>query len=98
MARIIEIWRKPAAAGLPVRYTVGNNPVLASGDSVDDVIVSAIDYRETGALAGKRLNAPVFVIDFEDSFIQRFIPVGEIIDIAYETKEAEKVKTPALEA
>lgn len=99
MAGIIEIWRREGATGMPVRFTVGNPPFLADGEVMaDGPIVRRIDFRETGAMAGKRLDQPVFVIDFEESHIQRFIPSEEVIDIAYETKKADELKAPALEA
>ena len=98
MAGIIEIWRREAVQGLPVRFTVGNPLMLADGQPADtDLIVKHIDFRETGAMAGKRLNKPVFCITFEESFVQRFVPADEVIDIAYETKQAAPATVPALE-
>lgn len=99
MAKIIEIWRE-TVLDVPVRFTVGNPPMMAAGpvDEVEDPIVKAIELRESGAVAGKRLDGPVFAITFEDSFVQRFIPAHWVIDIAYETKEADTPVTPALEA
>lgn len=98
MSGIIEIWRREGAAAMPVRFTVSNPPFLLDGETTDGPIVRKIEFRETGAMAGKRLNQPVFVIDFEESNVQRFIPAQEVIDIAYETKKADEPKTPALEA
>jgi len=98
MSGIIEIWRKAGAAMMPVRFTVGNPPVLADGQVIaNGPVINKIDYRETGAIAGKRLNQPVFVIEFEQSFVQRFIPAEEVIDVAYETKKADAITVPALE-
>jgi hypothetical protein len=99
MAGIIEIWRREHAATMPVRFTVGNPPMLADGNPAEGApVIEKIDFRETGAMAGKRLDQPVYCIDFEDSFVQRFIPADEVIDIAYETKKADEIKTPAMEA
>jgi len=100
MSGIIEIWRKEAGANLPVRFTVGNPPVLPNGDSTDGPAVKSIIYRESGSFAGLRLHGGVFCVSFEesDSFVQRFVPESEVIDAAYETKKANVATTPALEA
>ena len=98
MSGIIEIWRREAVQGLPVRFTVGNAPMLANDVPADtDLIVRHIDFRETGAMAGKRLDGPIFCITFESSVVQRFIPAGEVIDIAYETKQVPPTTVPQLE-
>lgn len=98
MAGIIEIWRREAVQGLPVRFTVGNPPVLADENAAStDLIVKHIDFRESGSMAGKRLDKPVFCITFEESFVQRFIPADEVVDIAYETKQAAPAAAPPLE-
>jgi len=98
MAGIIEIWRKVPHDALPVRFMVGERPYTADGEEVVSApIVRDIDYRETGAIAGKRLVGPVFCIMFEDTFVQRFIPADSVVDIAYETKKADIAKAPALE-
>jgi len=97
MSGIIEVWRKNRAAGLPVRYVVGNPPMLANSETPDSPVVKHIDYRETGSMAGKRLSAPVFCITFEESHVQRFIPEAEVVDVAYETKRADVITTPPLE-
>jgi hypothetical protein len=100
MAGIIEIWRNDGGiAGLPVRFTVGNPPMMADGTPVEGApIISDIDFRETGSMAGKRLEGQVFCVSFEDSFVQRFIPSTYVVDIAYETKKADKSgKAPKLE-
>ena len=97
MSGIVEIWRRMGATNLPVRFTVGNPAALADGTVTDGPVVKHIDFRETGAMAGKRLNAPVYCITFEESFVQRFIPATEVVDIAYETKQAEAITTPPLE-
>ena len=99
MSGIIEVWRRAGAATMPVRFTVGNPPMLEDGNPVADApIVKKITFRESGSFAGLRLASGAFCIDFEDSFVQRFIPESEVIDAAYETKKADAVKTPALEA
>lgn len=100
MAGIIEIWRDNGGiVSLPVRFTVGNPPMMDSGTPVEGApIISDIDFRETGSMAGKRLTGQVFCISFEDSFVQRFIPADQVRDIAYETKKADKSsKAPKLE-
>lgn len=102
MAKIIEIWRE-TVLDIPVRFTVGNQPMMAAAAGPVDEdeqapIVKAIELRESGAVAGKRLDGPVFAITFEDSFVQRFIPAHWVVDVAYETKEADAPVTPALEA
>ena len=98
MAGIIEIWRREGNTGMPVRFTMGMPPRLADSSVVTDgPVVANIDYRETGSFAGKRLSEPTFCISFEESFVQRFIPESEVIDIAYETKKADVTKVPALE-
>jgi len=99
MAGIIEIWRRETNALLPVRFTVGEVPCMSDGEPMaDGPEVGNIDFRETGAFAGKRMEEQVFCISFVDSFVQRFIPANEVIDIAYETKKADAPKTPGLEA
>lgn len=98
MAGIIEIWRRVPHQDLPVRFVVGERPFTSDGQQIDSApIVRHIDYRETGAIAGKRMPDPVFCIMFEDSFVQRFIPAESVVDIAYETKSVDKSTTPALE-
>lgn len=99
MSGIIEIWRKEAGDNLPVRFTVGNPPVLSNGNAVEDgPIIKSISFRESGSFAGLRLTTGVFCVSFEDSFVQRFIPEREVIDAGYETKKADVATTPALEA
>jgi len=98
MSGIIEIWRRSGGDALPVRYTVGSPPALGNTEVADGPVVKHIDFRESGAMAGKRLTGPVFCITFEESFVQRFIPEREVLDIAYETKKADVIKAPALEA
>lgn len=100
MAGIIEIWRDNCGIDiLPVRFTVGSPPMMADNSPVEGApIVSDIDFRETGSMAGKRLEGQVFCISFEDSFVQRFIPADQVRDIAYETKKADKGKAPKLES
>lgn len=98
MAGVIEIWRRERAADLPVRFTVGQAPMYANGDHVPDgPIVKNIDYRELNTLGTKRYHEPLFCISFEESFVQRLVPAGDVVDIAYETKKAEEPKTPQLE-
>ncbi len=96
MSGIVEIWRRSDAAAMPVRFTVGDRPQLADGETIEGPVVSKITFRESGSFAGVRLNKGAFVIEFEDSFVQRFIPEKEVIDMAYETKQANVAKTPAL--
>ena len=98
MSGIIEIWRRESGIGLPTRFTVGNPPMLPDGEPMPDApIVKSVVSRESGSFAGLRLSQPVFCISFEDSFVQRFIPEGEVIDAAYETKKADVSTTPKLE-
>ena len=98
MSGIIEIWRRESGQGLPTRFTVGNPPVLPDGSVVPDApVIKSIVFRESGSFAGLRLTGPVFCITFEESFVQRFIPEGEVIDAAYETKKADVLATPKLE-
>lgn len=98
MSGIIEIWRREAGPNLPVRFTVGNPPVLPNGDTVADApTIKNIVFRESGSFAGLRLTGPVFCITFDESFVQRFIPEREVIDAAYETKKADAIATPKLE-
>ncbi len=99
MSGIIEIWRREAGQGLPVRFTVGNPPMLSDGSPMpDSPVISSIAFRESGSFAGLRLSGGVFCISFEESFVQRFVPEREMIDAAYETKKADAITTPALEA
>jgi len=98
MSGIIEIWRKNRGDSLPVRYTIGSPAALPNSEIPAGPIVAHIDYRESGAMAGKRLAGPVFCITFEDSFVQRFIPAKEVIDVGYETQKADVTKAPAMEA
>jgi len=98
MSGIIEIWRKEAGPGLPVRFTVGNSPILPNGDTADGPVVKSIVFRESGSFTGLRLSGGVFCVSFEEAFVQRFIPEREVIDAGYETKKADVATTPALEA
>ncbi|TET61134.1 MAG: hypothetical protein E3J47_05870 [Candidatus Stahlbacteria bacterium] len=98
MAGIIEIWRKGYNLSLPVKFTVDQQPTLEDGTVVEDSpAVSKIDYRETGSLAGKRMTEPVFCISFDESPVQRFIKVADVVDIAYELAKPQEIKTPDLE-
>lgn len=98
MHGIIEIWRsREEGLDIPVKFTVGQEAQMAHGET-DGPVVKSIEFRETGAIAGKRTNEPVFVIHFEDTTIQRFVPARCVVDIAYESsKPQEGVKTPELE-
>ena len=99
MSGIIELWRKDRGLPLPVRFVVGNQPELANGTLVESIPpVSKIELRETGSIAGKRITQPVFCISFEESFVERYIPLDEMIEVAYETKakNTAKATVPAL--
>jgi hypothetical protein len=98
MSGIIEIWRDiKGNTLLPTRFVIGSPPMMADGTAAPDTPnVTKIDFRETGAIAGKRWDRPVFCISFEDSFIQRFVFANTLVELAYETKAAEAPKTPQL--
>lgn len=96
MSGIIEIWRE-SGLNVPLRFTVGEQPAV-DNDVVDNGSpVKSIEFRETGAFAGKRMAEPVFVIHFEESTVQRFIPARCVVDIAYESAKPEELKAPELE-
>ena len=98
MAGIIEIWRKSFITGLPVRFTVDQQPAFENGDvDNDSPVVTKIDYRETGSMAGKRMLEPMFCINFAESSVQRFIKASDVTDIAYEVAKSQEIKTPELE-
>jgi hypothetical protein len=99
MSGIIEIWRdNKGNSTLPVRFTLGAPPMMADGTVTDDApVVEKIDFRESGSMAGKRYDRPVFCISFEDSFVQRFVSADTFLELAYETKKADGPKIPALE-
>ena len=98
MSGIIEIWRSDLGLGLPTRFTVGTITSPEGSSGPEDPIVKHIDYRESGAMAGKRFNQPVFCVTFHDSSVQRFVPADQVVDIAYETRKAEDAPSvPALE-
>jgi len=98
MAGIIEIWRKSYGLNLPVKFTVDQQPAMADGSVVaDSPVITKIDYRETGSLAGKRMNEALFFVSFDESPVQRFIKAVDVIDIAYETSKPQEIKTPELE-
>lgn len=97
MSGIIEIWRKERHPQQPVRFVVGNPPSLTGGESVADVEVRSIVYREGGTLGKFRFPSALFCVNFVNSPVQRLIPASEVIEIAYETKEADEVKLPGLE-
>lgn len=98
MAGIIEIWRKSFVTGLPVRFTVDQQPGFENGDADNESpAVSKIDFFETGSIAGKRLNEPLFRISFVESSVQRFVKASDVTDIAYEMAKPQEVKTPDLE-
>lgn len=97
MPGIIEIWRSyEPELDIPWKFTVGAAPELDNGEAAGP-IVKSIELRETGSVAGKRLDEPTFVINFEDSTTQRFVPARCVVDIAYESAKPEPVKTPELE-
>jgi len=98
MSGIIELWRKERHPQLPMRYTVGNFPELSDGSAVGDVEVRSIVYRELKTFGKLRFEEPLFCINFVNSPVQRLIPASEMTEVAYETKEADEVKTPSLEA
>lgn len=100
---IVEIWRRNSGMDIPVKFAVGEVPAVLhrneegntvlqpiqddQGNTID-LVVAGIDIRELGAIGGSgRLPGPVFCIKFEDSPIERYIPVAEVIDIAYVKKE-----------
>ena len=97
MSGIIEIWRKERHPQLPVRFVVGNFPELSDSTAVGDVAVRSIIYRELKTFGKLRFPEPLFCISFVNSPVQRLIPASEIVEVAYETKEADEVKTPPLE-
>ena len=98
MSGIIELWRKERHPGQPVRFVVGNQPTLSDGDPVEDSPeIKNIVYRELQTLGKNRFQEPLFCITFDDSPVQRLIPASEMTEVAYETKEAEEIKTPPLE-
>jgi hypothetical protein len=77
---------------------VDQQPGFENGDvDNDSPVVSKIDYRETGSLAGKRMMEPLFCISFDESSVQRFIKASDVTDIAYEVSKPQDVKTPDLE-
>lgn len=98
MSGIIEIWRKERHTHQPVRFVVGNPPELSNGNTVDDLMVSSIIYREWKTLGKLRFPEALFCINFVSSAVQRLIPASEITEIAYETKEADVVTVPPLES
>ena len=98
MSGIIEIWRKSHGLNVPVKFTVEQQPMLNVGDTVtDSPAVSKIEYRETGSMAGKRMDCPLFCISFDDSSVQRFVKADDVVDIAYEVAKPQDTKTPELE-
>ena len=98
MSGIIEIWRKSYGLHVPVKFTVGQQPVMGDGTTVEDSpAVSKIEYRENGSLAGKRFGELVFCVSFDESSVQRFIKATDVVDIAYEVAKPQEVKTPELE-
>lgn len=98
MPGIIEIWRESFGLNVPSKFTVGEPPAVDDDATNPGPPVKSIEFRETGALAGKRLEEPVFVVHFEETTVQRFIPARCVVDIAYESaKPQEEVKTPELE-
>lgn len=97
MSGIIEIWRKERHIEQPVKFTVGMPPMLSSGNEVDSLMVKSIIFRELRTLGKLRHDEPLFCINFVDSPVQRLIPASEVTEVAYETKEADEIKTPPLE-
>ena len=99
MSGIIEIWRKQRHSQQPVRFMVGSPPELTDGNAVGDgdITVKSIVFRELKTLGKLRFDESLFCITFENSPVQRLIPASEITEIAYETKEVDEVKTPAME-
>jgi len=97
--KIIQIWRNNGGnVGLPVVFTVGEVPIMSHGAPGDDMpVVKKIDFRESGAVAGKRLDEPVFCITFEGALVERYIPASTLLEIAYEPKKADEIATPQLE-
>lgn len=102
MAGIVEIWRRDNGLHIPVKFTVDSAPELitvneegqavlvpiGAGDGEPtDLIVSDIEFRETGAMAGKRMSEPCYCISFANSPVQRIIPEREVIDVCYVKKD-----------
>lgn len=94
---IVEIWRKYRNDFTPVKFTIGEIPALmingalqplqdAEGEPLN-LIVSKITLREMGSIGASRLGESVFVVEFENSAVQRMIPGREVDDVAYATKE-----------
>ena len=99
MSGIIELWRKERHPMQPIRFVVGAQPLLSSGDAEEDSpAVKNIVYRELRTLGKVRYSEPLFCVTFENSPVQRLIPASDMTEVAYETKEADIVKTPGLEA
>jgi hypothetical protein len=97
--KIIEIWRKEAIAGLPVRFFIGSPPmyvgpdnglVATEGPAVSSIITT-VEIK--GVYRGV-----CYVVNFTDSPTKRVIPAVDVADIAYEkTKKKEGVDVPELE-
>lgn len=95
MPKIIEIWRKTVIPGMPVRFTVGQQPqAVVNGELVtmEDVPpVTSISFYVGGAFNGKAYRDECYVIQFEDSDVRRILAYDTIGEIAYDS-ESTKVK------
>ena len=90
MPGIIEIWKKHAVPGAPVRFTVGLTPQQPNSDGVlvdveDAPTVKSINFYLQG-LGGKAYREPCYVIQFEDSDIRRVIPATAVGEIGWDSE------------
>ena len=83
---------------VPVKYIIGQVPQLINGENVPEGMpVKKILFREHGTAFGQRVQGGVFVISFNGSTIESYIPVHAATNALYETKKADEVQTPPLE-
>ena len=83
---------------IPVKYIIGAVPQLINGEDVPDgSAVAKIKFREHGTAFGQRVQGGVFVVSFDGSTIENYIPVHAVTNVLYETKKADEVQTPPLE-
>ena len=83
---------------VPSKFMVGRVPQDLNGNDIEDgPVVRGILFREQGSAFGKRVPGGVFVVLYEESTIESYIPTHAAINVIYETKAADEVKTPELE-
>jgi hypothetical protein len=97
--KIIEIWRNTNYPDqMPVRFSVGQPPMMADGSIPDSPDVSSIEFRLYGEIANRSIGHSLFRIKFEDGGVERYVRADDVRDVAYVSKAQLEDMTPPLES